>query len=414
MLIQLKNFFKIWDKFSQSWVKTSFTKNWTTIGFLKLFFYISIWVILLFIIIEYIGFLNFKLYNVWVEDVEDFFLELDSYWRTYTHATFNTTYSDIYHDRDTMYWELDWFDHKHRYTKKYFLAVQPWHTYHFVRIGNLIINTDLEYVSDKIRDNSFFFYYFKFFAIIIMLFKIFVSIWVVLVSSFICIHVYFGLNNVYKDYIRDINVTLQLFYLLLSILILVKLFIVCFEYLFLDSQLQYYIHKGIFEPSMYITDNSKDIIILNIIKFSIVYVFIYLFLNFFINKNKIIFSMNLNYIIYSVISFVVFMAITYDTLMIFANIDLYFEWSTFYDSLSTEWNRVMLDQYYWNNLSLISKCDYVLQIFRDIIIVITILTKDAYIIMYDAIFFVFTFYYDVCVNELLLGLIYLIYDLLFS
>jgi hypothetical protein len=124
--------------------------------------------------------------------------------------------------------------------------------------------------------------------------------------------------------------------------------------------------------------------------------------------------MNLNYIIYSVISFVVFMAITYDTLMIFANIDLYFEWSTFYDSLSTEWNRVLLDEYYWNNLSLISKCDYVLQIFRDIIIVITILTKDAYIIMYDAIFFVFTWYYDVCVNELLLGLIYLIYDLLFS
>lgn len=389
MLIQLKNFFIFWDKFYQDVFKVSLKKNWTTINFLKVLFYVSIWIVLLFLMIEYFAYVEFDLYTAWKGTLECVFLE--------NKKCINEEYYPIPFDIVWLFC-TDALDHMEL-------------------INYVLVQNDNEFI-----------YYFKFLSILVILFKNFINIWIILISFFVCIHLYFGLNNVYKDYIRDINITLQLFYLFISIFILIKLFVICFEYLYLEFQTEYYYRNLKMIQNIFFTKNISDMLVFNIVKISIIYIFIYLFINFLVNKNKIIFAINLNYIVYSSISFGIFVIVLYNIWVVYWSNDF-----SFIINCNYVWDQLMhfctnylrLELYFnlygwvmYNEWSWIPKPSplffEIMHFFEYIINLSSVISKDACMLMHDIIFFICMFFYHTIIEDILLEFLYFIYDLLFS
>jgi hypothetical protein len=276
MLVQFIQIF--WQNIYKYIFKVSFQKNWTTLNFLKVLYYISIWIVILIIIID-------------LKYSKSFFNNLLNLeiWESECHGYIEDTIYDW-----SFYWPYD------AASYMFLSNFEDWRSLLIYDGDDMGIITPYGYNSlaeySKSHENFFLiknyniFYYYYLWFIIFDLLMLLINIWYILLILFIFIHIYFSINNIFKDYLRDINITLQLFYLFVSIFSLLNIL--------------YYVY------------NSWNIITLslcvNILKINILYIFIYLFLIFILNKNKNIFINSLKYLIISVISSFIFIILIWN------------------------------------------------------------------------------------------------------
>lgn len=297
MLVQILQ--TIWNSFFRYFYRISFTKNWTTLNFLKILYYISIWIVLFYIIFEF--FLN-KQYDSYVNCVViDFLLDV----------SFDYIYDSVFdygfiYPNDPGSCHFFWNYYTYIYETYGNLGIPR--LYRIIGLGifnNEIINTF--FFENKFNIGVYFFL--TKFILNILIFLIYS--WIFIFIFFIVIHVYFSLNNVFKDYVRDINVTLHFFYFFISVILLLN--ILYLGYNFFDN------------------DNiiPNELILENILIFNIFYIFFYLFLNFFLSKTKNILINSLLYCIWSIIGFILFIILFYFILIsLTQNISLFSGWAS--------------------------------------------------------------------------------------
>jgi hypothetical protein len=257
----VNNFLKLKKKYLSIFnIDFRVEKNWLTINFLKILYYISIWIVIFYIYLIDRTFTNYNihsdLYTIW----KDIYV-LNNY--------LSTVLDPVEIKRLAPLVEIS--NMQEEILVDCLYEVANWETIN----GDPVIYSDILILSYDIP------------IICLKIFRLLMFMWLLLIGSFLLIHISYGLYQVYNDYIRDLNVLLQKYLTVLSVLILLNI-------LFL-----FYNNVNIYNDVLLNTT-----IYLYIYKFSLLYIFLFLFINYIVNKDKKIVLNYLYYLICSIICFI--------------------------------------------------------------------------------------------------------------